>query len=68
MHRAHGDEERPTVAKGVIFESVRQALKNELGWIHVEKTLKLDSMSKTPVTQTKPVGWRVSGWEANGTT
>lgn len=29
-HEVHGDEERPAVAKRIIFESIRQALKNEL--------------------------------------
>lgn len=66
MHRAPGDEERPAIAKGVLFESIRQALKGELDWIHVEKSLNLGSISKTAVTWTSlSVGGRVPGWKGN---
>lgn len=30
MHKAHVDEERPAVAERIVFESIRQALKNDL--------------------------------------
>lgn len=54
MHKAHDDEERPAIVKRILFESFRQALKDELDWLHVERSLKLNSISETPVTQTKP--------------
>lgn len=60
MHKAHDDEERPAIVKRILFESFRQALKDELDWLHVEWSLKLNSISETPVTQTKPVEWWIS--------